>query len=272
MSNLIDPMCEIEVWAPVPAFIGYKDIRQEYYISTFGRIYSCISGRLLIPQEDHRGYMHIILRSNNITLTPAWKLPIHRLVMFTFNYIPGCELLEVNHKNGDKKRNYLWNLEWATTKENIRHAIEIGLRKPNPNSIIDESTARKIGEMLIAGYDADYLANIYTNGNKRIVYSIRTTETWSHLFSEEEKTILRSLVFKRNLSDDDRHRICQCFEKYTYPFTNLIGANIGKIKVTEFCIAILEYLGIEASNKNIRTAKRLYYRYQSPEITSLYNY
>lgn len=53
---------------------------------------------------------------------------VHRMVAFTFidNDAPETKI-EVNHKDGNKNNNHYSNLEWATSKENITHAFDLGL-------------------------------------------------------------------------------------------------------------------------------------------------
>ena len=54
---------------------------------------------------------------------------VHRLVAKAF--IPNPNSYdEVNHIDGDKSNNCMWNLEWLSRKNNVSHAIANRLRKP----------------------------------------------------------------------------------------------------------------------------------------------
>lgn len=52
---------------------------------------------------------------------------VHLLVLAAFGQPKPSRKYECNHIDGDKANNRIENLEWVTSSENTRHAIEVGL-------------------------------------------------------------------------------------------------------------------------------------------------
>ncbi|MEY3232715.1 MAG: hypothetical protein RLZ54_1009 [Candidatus Parcubacteria bacterium] len=115
MSQLIKPE---QLSLKFKELKGYEDY---YLISECGKIYSKRTNKLINPFITKSGYLRIELNVNNVSK----KYAIHRLVAYTF--IGNEEGKQINHKNGNKKDNHYTNLEWVTCRENINHAIGIGL-------------------------------------------------------------------------------------------------------------------------------------------------
>jgi hypothetical protein len=122
MTNL--SISHEEIWLPVSGYEG------RYEISNFGNIkalsrphYKRKSPILVKKQLDRYGY-HYVHISNGIK---GRNIKVHRLVAIAF--IPNPEnKSDVNHIDGNKLNNHVSNLEWATIKENVRHAHDTGLR------------------------------------------------------------------------------------------------------------------------------------------------
>jgi hypothetical protein len=72
----------------------------------------------MVPSITHHGYERREVQSGSVSKTFA----IHRLVMACF-VGPCPKGFQVNHKDGNKRNNCLWNLEYVLPKENIKHSI-----------------------------------------------------------------------------------------------------------------------------------------------------
>lgn len=124
---------------------GYESL---YCIDEFGKIWSKRANAYLRPCTDNYGYKYVVLCNNG----DRKFVRVHRLV--ASHFIPNPEnKREVNHIDGNKGNNTIMNLEWCTTKENRKHAIETGLwndgtkrklSEINKGRIVTEEVRRKI--------------------------------------------------------------------------------------------------------------------------------
>lgn len=126
---------EEEIWMSIP------DYENQYCISNHGRVMSEDKivnghngqkkriGKVLKPALRN-GYLFVKLSCNNV----AKAISIHVMTALVFCPNPDNKPT-VNHKDGDKLNNYYKNLEWATSSEQLYHAIKLGLFKPIPPTL-----------------------------------------------------------------------------------------------------------------------------------------
>lgn len=117
----------MEIWADIPEWEG------KYQISNYGRFKS-IGGRskklnpdgeITYGAKDIFGYRVATLRRPPKT---RMMIRIHTLVGNAFVLKKESKLkLCINHKDGNKSNNHFENLEWITSAENIKHAVDTGL-------------------------------------------------------------------------------------------------------------------------------------------------
>lgn len=118
----------MELWLPIDGYPNYE-------ASSDGRIRNAKTRRILKPQLNNRGYFQVSLSKDN----KEKSFRVHRLVADTF-YDGDHSGLDVNHIDGDKTNNHIYNLEFCTRKYNTRHAYDNNLATSNLND-----TYRKMG-------------------------------------------------------------------------------------------------------------------------------
>lgn len=102
-----------------------KLIRDNYWATEDGRIYSTKRNKYLQQRVGPRGYMMV-----NLSIDGKCKtFTVHRLIATA--WIPNPDNKEqINHIDGDKTNNSVNNLEWCTSSQNVIHAFDTGLRIP----------------------------------------------------------------------------------------------------------------------------------------------
>lgn len=90
-----------------------------YWVSNKGRVRRYNKLRKLKVNDG--GYEELNLYNSYRSKT----ITVHRLVLSAFDkFMPAS--IHVNHKDFNKRNNCLENLEWCTSKENVKHYLDAG--------------------------------------------------------------------------------------------------------------------------------------------------
>lgn len=185
----------IETWKDV---IGYESY---YQVSNLGRLKrkprkiinrgnnQTLKEKIIAPYKGRKGYLFYRLRNDN---KDTKRFSAHRLVALNFTPNP-LEKPEVNHMDGNKENNYLDNLEWVTTKENINHAWENGLqkdRKGGANSFakLSEENVKEIIAMLSRGCSGVEIARLF-NVTPSSISLIKKGKSWTHITQQGDTSV-----------------------------------------------------------------------------------
>lgn len=103
----------IEEWREI---VGFPN----YLVSSLGRIYNMKHDRFLKEFYTY-GYAHVQLYCEGRAVTKK----VHRLVAEAFLYRENLNDV-VNHIDGDRGNNVVFNLEWCSQSQNVRHSYYIG--------------------------------------------------------------------------------------------------------------------------------------------------
>lgn len=161
---------------------GYEGL---YEIDDLGNVTSVKRNATKKATVFPSGYAYVRLHKNG----EGKSFRVHRLVAEAFLPNPnGYE--QVNHINGVKTDNYLGNLEWCNSFQNMRHAKNIGLfnvsGESNPSAKLTKSDVVNIRNEYVPNskqYGTVALAKKYGVSNVMIGKIVRR-ENWNEGFDE----------------------------------------------------------------------------------------
>ena len=125
----------MEVWKSVKGYERYLAVSNQGRVKSFMRN---PDGNILKPQADNKGYMRLSCTIERKKV----RFKLHRLVAEHFIDNPDGKP-QVNHKDGNKRNNAAYNLEWTTNAENARHAIASGLWETQYRGVMRANEAKK---------------------------------------------------------------------------------------------------------------------------------
>ena len=226
---------------------GYED----YYITKSGKIFSTLTNKELKFDRSCRGYCKVKLMDRR--LGRFITLQVHRIVATQFIPNPN-NLPEVNHKDGNKSNNSIYNLEWCTAEYNHRHAKETNLYK-----VEEDSPRAKLTKEQVINIYKDYescknkttLAKKYNVSDTligEIVRGVRWSRTYKEYYGRASeykkpkrkklsKQDLRAIIWKYYVE----HKNTMIIEKETGVTNGYISKIVrGIVYPKEFNIYLLE--------------------------------
>lgn len=260
-----------EVWRPITKEIVPDIIEGYYSVSTFGRIYTHVQNRLMpvylrkTNREDpNDGYL---IRPLTLENKGRRTFPVHRLVLMVFCPIPVYlqNQLQGNHLDEIKTHNWIWNLEWATPKDNILYSVGTGTIKSGGDctyATITNEQADRIGYLIATtNLPLIEIANII-GCHEKVVQNIARGTNWRKIYDKYNLGLYRRKV--ENISDEKVHEICHIIQEY-------IKIN-GKAKYGERDKYISEIAKLANIPDRATFVRRLYDKSYRIDICNLYDY
>lgn len=200
----------------------YPTIKHQYTISTYGRVFNYVDNKFVAPRalQSENKYLNVSIRLREGGMR---TFDIHRLMLITFmpNDLSYYKGLVCNHKDGIKCHNWLWNLEWMTTRENTIHAINNGLipmGAERNNGIASEELIRKICQMIQDGYTNRQIMEAIDPSTvncdlSRLIRNIKDGHCHSNISKEYDFSNAYSIYNERRFTPEQIETICSLFEK-----------------------------------------------------------
>ena len=224
---------EIFVWvshSPItPNVVPYR-----YLVSNCGRIYDNCYRRFLswhFNSSDRSGYcVTKIACYADMNILYSKDVYIHRLVAFNFLWFQDCEKFEVNHKNGVKTDNYVWNLEWMTRKENMEHAAANNLLPRQ--GILSDYDVEMICMMMLEGKTNKQIQAVFPKTSTEVIHNIRIGNNYSKISNKYNVQYTVNRIEAEKFDDSDVHKICKLIlaGNSCQSIADMFNCNIQRIK------------------------------------------
>ena len=172
----------------------YPEIKDCYVVNEQGEILNKNTGNKISHKKEGNGYIRVSLMKKE---GGTKYISLHRLLMQAFKPVEGMNNLQVNHIDGNKENNSLENLEWVTSRDNIKHAWDTGLSSAKKLqgegtnfSHYTEKDALKVIELLKTNqYTDKEISQITGLPVRSFIAKIRRKETWRYLTKDIDQPL-----------------------------------------------------------------------------------
>lgn len=208
----------MERWKDVKGYEGYYKVSDAGRIKSLERTYKTKKSFRVIPERfrtltDVHGYLYCELWKDG----EHQRFAVHRLVATAF--IPNPDgLPQVNHLDGNKHNNNVFNLEWCNQSRNNKHAFDMGLKSPyNRNGASNPMYGRTQSESAKAKIAAVHRGLKHTTEAKQKMSKahsgVKFSEAHKRNLSESIKNAKRGI---RRITKDGKIKFVKPEELDTY--------------------------------------------------------
>lgn len=160
----------------------FPEVYDMYYIDENGQLYTDYGTKAMSNNALQNGYI-----VNSYFGENGYRKDMKRHFVVATVFLERTEGQDqINHKDGNKLNNNINNLEWCTSKENIRHAWDNNLTKARKGSknnwaILNEEQVLEIAELLqFKTMTGRAIAKKY-NVSPQTISAIKCRHNWADL-------------------------------------------------------------------------------------------
>lgn len=114
--------------------MSFKTLKENprYQINEYGEIWDSKKLKYVKPYKSNHINPYLFINVYNPSTGKPKSHFVHHLVMKYFGSPKPGDNYEIDHLDGDKSNNYVYNLDWVTHKENKLRAKAMGLSNGRP--------------------------------------------------------------------------------------------------------------------------------------------